>query len=1096
MCTSSRKSLSALLIVIAIVCLAITAKAATFNTVDRTIIAEYRVLGRERIPIVFVAQPARTDALIKRLQTDGAEVVSHYDEIGYIYARVKLTTIAMLETIDAIDAMEVAAAPIRSWANSDDTNDPQKPAPPSPFLALDNPYTAEYVTQASNFKTEFPTFDGRGVVISIPEPADPSMPSMKGALNIEGLPEPKFAAYTWGQTGLERPADAPKKGNFWQKTEAVTPVDGHVTFAGKKFKLPNGVTAQEWRICARGLSTPKQPTDVGEVALWAVDQHRLWIMLEGKNDFNLAPSLNVDPTSSFLAVRDDDSKRDEGNRFRSWVFVVDEKTKNIAFGRVSAHSQMVASLMAGSSFMGSRAGGVAPAAQIASFIETGASDEEFTWTALQAMLTAFKDARVDIVQSSMLVGDTARVLDPRVPALLLDRLVKLTNKPLSVAAGNAGPALTGFFGMAPTFSAFSVGGYTPRETWLANIGILPSSEITLAPYSEWGPASDGSLKPDFLALTQTLCERTVSNPNPFEKPFGFYTVSGGTSASSPHAAGHLALLISGAKQKHIKYDVDRLRAAIATTAKFLPGVEARAQGYGLIQVADAWQALQRANNWEPPQITSSANLVGRENTEGRRISGIGRGLFEASGWSAGQTGEREIAVTRTKGPAVAKLYQLRWKDNSGAFSSSLKEIKLPLGKPVKIPVTIKVGEADSYSAVLDLIDPEVQLVAHSVLATVFVSNPLNQANAYSVTLKRRFERPGNAEVFVDVPAGLSQLKLHFRRADGLDDLPKSGVDQWQLIAEDPTGRRMPYFLLGSVGTGEGREGISLKGERTHVYVNPVPGVWHFFYQYRMPQLAGNDPRLKGTEITWEFTGVKLSGTVDQNRQEVTFTNQSGVELKGKINALGMGSQRESDLVVKPGFSTNSFELDVIEGTKHVEVEIAYNDPKALVNLYVYRAPEGPDKTFGEPPGSINATAIQFFDPSGVEKKQWIVDNPKAGKYVVFIDPVKVPTNGLNVHYRDVIVHPAFGEVSCADNDSAMAIGASRSAKVSWTSGAAQPSADRKLVAVVGFTSPDFGYSKLVGTRGTPTEKLEIVPVALRTETIAVATKSESSSLQQ
>lgn len=1064
-----------ILLILAFLLVPFSVAAATFNNLDRTLIVEYRVLGRERIPVVVAAQPTRTVEVAKRLQSEGGEVVSRYDNIGYVYVRFPLNKIGLMESFDGIDAMEIAAAPIRSWAASDERTEVQKIAPPSPFLQLDNPYTAEYATQASNFKRAYPTFDGRGVVIGFPEAADPSMPSMKGALNLAGLPVSKFNSYWWGKAGLERPAIADKRGNFWQKTDAVVSNNGYVEFAGRKFKLPTGVSSAEWRISARGLSTPKQPSDVGEIALWAVDQKRFWILLEGKNDFNDAATAIVD--STFFTIRDDDPKRDESSRYRSWVVVVDEKTKNVAFGRTASHAQMVASLMAGNSFMGSKAGGVAPATQLASFVETGATDEEFTWTALESMVQAFMDPNVDIVQSSMLVGDTGKVLDTRVPALLLDRLIRLTKKPLSVAVGNTGPAVTGLFGMSVTFESFSIGGYVPRETWLANTGVLPSEEHALAPYSAWGPASDGSLKPDFLALTQTLCERTVSSPAPFERPFGLYTVSGGTSASSPHAAGHIALLISAAKQSHIKFDVARLRAAIVTTTKFLPGVEARVQGHGLIQVADAWQALQRANNWEPLQINSSASVITREKT-----SGVGKGLSET--WSTGESGIREITVTRTAGPTEPKTYNLRWKDNSGAFSSALKEIKLPLGKAVKIPVAIKVGDADSYSAILDLIDPEVNLVAHSVLATIFVSHSLDQANGYSTTLKRKYVRPGSSEVFIDVPAGLSQLRLNLKRADGLDELPKNGIDQWQLIAEDPTGRRMPYFLTGSIGTGEGREAAPVKGVRVHAYTNPVPGVWHFFYQYRIPQTPPSDPRLKPTELTWEFAGLKVESSVDASQREVAFTND-GPEFRGKITALGVGSEREADVMLKRGFTANLFEVEVIEGTKRLEIEMSHNDPKSLAGLYVYRAPDGPDKTFGEPAGGINATAMVFFDPSGSLKKQWIVENPKPGKYVVAIDPTNVPANGLLVHYRDLVVHPAFGEVSCDDSESTIAAGARRATTLTMTRGAIQPAGDRKLVAVTALLSSDFGYSKLSGARGTPSEKLELVPVAIKTQTLPI-----------
>ena len=52
-------------------------------------------------------------------------------------------------------------------------------------------------------------------------------------------------------------------------------------------------------------------------------------------------------------------------------------------------------------------------------------------------------------------------------------------------------------------------------------------------------------------------------------------------------------------------------------------------------------------------------------------------------------------------------------------------------------------------------------------------------------------------------------------------------------------------------------------------------------------------------------------------------------------------------------------------------------------------------------------------------------------------------------------------------------------------GGIEPSGDRRLVAVAASMSHDYAYSILSGTRGTPSEKLELVPVALTTWTIAV-----------
>ncbi len=1055
--------------------------AATFNVLDRTIILEYRILKRELIPVLIAADPPRTGVAVQAIQRLGGQIVSRQDDIGYLYVRVKVERVGELEKIDAIDAMQIAAQFGRGWTElqvQDGATSTKKSPGPTPFLPIDNPFTAEYATQASQFKAANPTFDGRGVTVGIPEAADPSLPSMKGALDLKGLPVPKFPIYWWGQIDRARPANAEVRTNFWQYTEQVTPGnDRKVTFNGSTYNLPDGVTANEWRICGRGLSTSSS-----EIALWAVDKGQVWISTAPAKAFSNSPTTTFGASVPYATLRDDDPKRTD--RYRGWVVLIDKEKRAIAFGRTSGHAQMVASVLGGSNFLGSQAGGIAPAVQIASFVETGAivSDPTGLWEPLESMFRAIKTPTVDIVQNAVLVADTGKELNTRVAALLLDRAIVLTNKPAMISVSNTGPSFTGIFGLGMVFEGFAVGGFTPKETWLVNAGFEPSAELTPAAYTSWGPGSDGSIKPDFLALTGTLCERISSNPDiPFERPYGLYTVSGGTSASSPHAAGHVALLISGAKQKGLKYDYRRLRAAIATTTKFLPGIEARVQGHGLIQVADAWQALQKANTWEAPLITSSANVTSRETTEARRQQEPGRGLFETIGWQPGMTGVRDITVTRRSGPSKPKVFRLRWKDNSSAFSSTLTEVSLPLNQAVKIPVSIQVKDIGSYSAILDLIDPEVNLVAHSVMTAILVPKSLDRSEGYRATIKSTLDRPGNSVALINVPAGLTALQVKFKRADGVDDLPATGVDNWQFIVEDPLGRRLPYSLW-QAAANEGRESTTVKGEQQQMFHNPVPGTWQFFFEVRFPLVPATPGKLKATDVTWEFTGYDVNSKAES--QTVTYTNAGSGDLSAKIVALGLGSERKSQVTVKPGLNASTIELDVPEASKRIEIEIGIDDAKSIVGFYVYKLPD--DGKVSDDLGGMNyKPALAYYDNSGNLQKRFIVDSPKPGKYVVAIDGLKVPAKGLSIHYRDLVVNPAYGELTLVDEETAFKAGGDRTAKLSWTI-VARPVGDRSLVAVTAITSSRLGYSKLSGTRKTPSEKLELVAVPIASQTIPLS----------
>jgi hypothetical protein len=409
---------------------------------------------------------------------------------------------------------------------------------------------------------------------------------------------------------------------------------------------------------------------------------------------------------------------------------------------------------------------------------------------------------------------------------------------------------------------------------------------------------------------------------------------------------------------------------------------------------------------------------------------------------------------------------------------------LPLHQPVKIPVVIRVGDSGSYSAILDLVDPEVDLIAHSVLATIFVPKSLNKQNGHKVTIKNTLDRPGNSVALINVPPGLSALQARIKRADGVDDLPKDGVDNWQFIVEDPLGRRLPYSLWRS-SVNEGRPSTSVNGEQIQIYPNPVPGVWQFFYEVRTPVVPPTDPRLKRTEVAWEFTGYSVASKGDSSGN-VTFSNQDSSALKAKISALGLGSERESSIMIKPNLEATLVEIDVPAGSKRLEIDLTSADPKAVVGLYVYRKPDDPGKSIDNLGGMEYNPAMIYYDNSGVTRKQWAIDSPKPGKYVVAIDALRIPATGLTVRYRDLIVNPAYGDLNCSDDESLMGAGAEKSAKVDWKV-AAVPTGDRRLVAVAALTSSELGYSKLSGTRWTPSAKLELVPVALATQTVAIPT---------
>jgi tripeptidyl-peptidase-2 len=66
----------------------------------------------------------------------------------------------------------------------------------------------------------------------------------------------------------------------------------------------------------------------------------------------------------------------------------------------------------------------------------------------------------------------------------------------------------------------------------------------------------------------------------------------GTSMASPHACGCVALLLSACKAEGIPISSPRIQRAIENTAKAMPGLSRLQQGWGMVQVEEAYKYLQ------------------------------------------------------------------------------------------------------------------------------------------------------------------------------------------------------------------------------------------------------------------------------------------------------------------------------------------------------------------------------------------------------------------------------------------------------------------------------------------------------------------------
>jgi hypothetical protein len=396
-------------------------------------------------------------------------------------------------------------------------------------------------------------------------------------------------------------------------------------------------------------------------------------------------------------------------------------------------------------------------------------------------------------------------------------------------------------------------------------------------------------------------------------------------------------------------------------------------------------------------------------------------LFELSGWHPNQTGRREITVTRTGGGVHDSRYRLRWKGDAQVFSSAWRDVELPLGKAVKIPVDIRVGSSSrSHSAILDLIDPRVDLVAGSVLCTVMVSDPL-PADGTVLTYKRAAPRLGVTLFFVDVPKGLAAVTVRLNKGD-------SQSSSW--FAQDPSGRRLPFSAYGSEidKSPDPSEGRAL--EQSFTYVDPAPGVWQFSLRNSEPRAMEQlevvedwatpmpiEVRIKG----WRVTSAELAASASASEAS-PFTiglRSSSASADITVKAVGLGAARVADVTLKPGLNPVFFDVTVDPGSNRLEAQFTAMARDAQVGLYVYKVPEG-ERREKSLDGRSDTTALVYYDPSFETSKRYALDVPAAGRYRIVLDPIRVPAQGLALAYRDTVYHPLYGSVQVAAAESAPA----------------------------------------------------------------------------
>lgn len=1008
------------------------------NYSARVGLAHARAEGQRALFVAIVTRAvgkASVDSLVTAVDALGGHVLTRFDEVGYVRALMPTSAIAKLGMIACVADYALGNRWGFSQSPGGDNGVRLRTIPveqvPGAIASANHPSTTEFgrvlltpsaleseATYLAHDEIRVPTLaisaplsDGRGVTIGIVEGVpDFAHEAFREARTIDGETIPKLAGLLdvfWYSPSIQAESDSAGSdsiliGATHSMSKVNTPTmvttrSDTVTIPAGTLRLP---AAGTWLISswARTRSIGLNSSDtVPYVVAWR-DTLEIW--LDGNRDNDLrndggpVPNINVRAGAGLFP------KDSAISAIRASAFAVAFATGGVpyVYEPFNGHATMVTGTAAGSRFLGSAFGGVAPGARVLT-VRSGAGPEDFVYAA--------RDSRVDVI-----TNQTSHRLFPNdggsLLGLLFQRLVQVYRKPIFISAGNSGPRLGTVGSTASAAGALGVGVYLSKRSYaLHNEWHVPRDD-NLALYSSRGPASDGALVPGIVApshvVTSGLCGGSLHDRTPYVLP-SCYMLGSGTSNAAPFAAGAAARLISAGRLHRLPsaaYDGAAIAWALAASAREVIGVGIHEQGAGLIQIDSAWKLLRLAPT--RPRIVSSGPV---ENAYSPYLfdAGRGPGLYLREGWFSGRVGTRSVAIMRTSGPRESVRYRLRWRGNDGTFAFADSALMLPLGTRVELPVRVAPNSPGIHSAAIEVRDASSNMLLHLVPTTVIAGLRLTEMNGFTVRHSDTLSWPGNRSTFVEVPNGTAVLRVAVTSQSGAATVRIQG----------PLGSLGPSVTRGSEGT------ISPERSVLITVADPTAGTWEFAVAPPR-QSEGRAVAPPDSERLLAYT-LAANALMGDAEHAVAATGDVGVVFSNRGAAVPHASVRGEMGLRKvfagtiPAASTDTSSppdpviIPLEPGTTALRVSLAIegepNAPRQRADLHVYECRASPNQRQREQ--CTEHTSI-FADP---ELQEVEITNPKAATWKVVVDPAGSGGRPIRYSLSVITTHPKWGEVGPA-----------------------------------------------------------------------------------
>ncbi|HET9445873.1 MAG TPA: S8 family serine peptidase [Steroidobacteraceae bacterium] len=970
--------------------------------------------GKTRVILLIAVKSGASSQAVTDIAALGGQIQFRDDAIGYLRVSVPVgqaLAVAALASVQAAEVDEIVPIPDPRPEGIAAIVPQVAPSAATPRI---NAYLPTGETGAAQFAMANPTWDGRGVTIGVVD------------LGIT-LDHPSLLTTS---TGARKIVDW-VTGTDPFTDDDPTWLNMSAQVSGAQFAF-NGVTYTapvkgSYRIA---LFNERDPRLGGEVqsdvnrdgnpagssgifaVLWDPTKNLVWVDTNQNNSFADQAAMTdykvrydvgyfgVDNPATAIAER------------MPFVVQTDGKNKVVNIGIVSgAHGSHVAGIASGHSLFGGQMSGAAPGAKLVSvraclFI-TGCTNHAM----VEGMIYAIKSAHVDVINMS--IGGLPALNDGNnARAEIYNRLIEQYKVQMFFSAGNSGPGMNTVGDPSVATNVVSVGSYLSRATMQADYGADTPYTDNLHYFTSNGPREDGGFKPQIVAPGAAISTTPVWQDGvgiPYTLPPG-YQLMNGTSMASPQAAGAAALLISAAKQTGAQWKPAQLRQAMLSSTRLLDATRLGIyrQGNGLIQTGTAWNLL--ATNISTDQIVARVP-VNTVLSQFLAEPGIGVGIYDREGVTAGDSYTRTYTLTRTKGGSQPKPYSVTWVGNDGTFSSA-DSVTLPLNVPVQFAVTVNPTTAGEHSAIMNLDSPSAAGIEFQTMNVVVAADVFNAANGYSVTKTGTVGRGQQLTHFVRVPTGTPALKVDF---SGPSSTP--GTGQARFLRWHPFGLGIDSNAVSNCYVPAAAAGCATGSPTSRTTGNPLTGAWEVTVDARRSSDADFAPYTMTTSILGATVapnpdvipsatiGVPVARSYTITNGFGAFTGRAVGSTFGSANRLTPTianlEQQQYQVVVAPGSS--SFRA-TIGGT---------SDAAADLDLFVYNCSTG-----------TCVLAGQAAD--GDSEESVTINNPAAGAWLVLVDGFSVPAGTTTFNYIDVFVNTALGSVQVTDAN------ALRSAGASWT----------------------------------------------------------------